>query len=504
MLKLLLILSLTAATALSAYDLKNYRIPTHRVWNAGAGLYADLYGRSETNPTSGRKYSYGYANGYLSGFWLYDSENLGLQLNANTGFMASLSDHDDRRNDPDQHGTYDSQSRTIRPRYTLSTNAIYFPGRMPLGLEWGGRGTIETFHGWGHDEYENTDSLAFVSEVSDHEGNANRYEVEGDIGIGWGRVRDATGLYLAFVLEERLREIGRLTGELSDDTRRKLADLYTTRSDYYRLYSRSDRYFWQDVEKVLTEDPAMTGPFDAYAAYRVAEYVAPYSISRWSGIRFSLRFQGMHSNSISRYTDHSFRRTETDTSVVVDALGYDSDSSIEHFEQFVVGPHLQANLPLSLRLQFTGVSALSRKIHQPDAGFIWRNELTLQYVLADRWYAYYEFDHFRWLRDPLDRNKDHGDSWFFGHSIGAEYFVENRYSLDFRIGHGQEYADNYRPYIPADPTFERIDKNFSARIGFSFNFRGSNNSSGYYTSTQPRTGATYPRGWYPHLYNYNW
>jgi hypothetical protein len=77
---------------------------------------------------------------------------------------------------------------------------------------------------------------------------------------GWGRVRNATGIYDALVLEERLLGTGALTRALSPAARRRLADVMYLRGALDTVRERPGRFLWQEIERVLSEDGALRRP----------------------------------------------------------------------------------------------------------------------------------------------------------------------------------------------------------------------------------------------------
>ena len=502
MFAIILILLLGGGATLSAYELRDYRIPTHRIFAVGAETSVSLRGESHTDDQARTAYGSGWLYGRLGADWLRDSENLSLRFSADADVYGFRDSQHSRENRESHHTTGDYVERHLSPEYRLYSAGILFPTRLPLGIEWSASGDARTDTDWSHSDYR-TDSVDATSTgVWDRQTDYYSYYASGETGIGWGRVRDATGLYQAYILEERLRELGRITGELTAGSRRKLADLFYTRPDYFANFERPDRYFWRDIEEILQADPALTGPLDAYAMYRVAEEYVTTVGPRFSGIRLSFMAIGRHSRNIYRYTERSFRTEISDTSATTDTLIFESRKNIRHSDQFWIGPEFEANVPLSLRWQLTLSSNLSRRIQKPGAGFFWANEIEAEWAIFDRMAVSYMFDHVRMVRDPLDRNVDHGSLWFFGHEVNVEYFVENRLSFHVSATQSQEYQDNYRLYIPADPTFRTITRDIGISLGFSYALAGGsrwNWTPDYLPRTsQPRFGGWY----YPQAYDY--
>ena len=97
-------------------------------------------------------------------------------------------------------------------------------------------------------------------EVSDY--TYNTYDVDLMIGLGFGRVRDVTPVVRALRLGERLAALGKLPG-LSDREVQGVAEHFTRRLGYSRVYSRSGKYFWDDLRDIVDGMDTLT-PFETY------------------------------------------------------------------------------------------------------------------------------------------------------------------------------------------------------------------------------------------------
>src|SRR5205823_173566 len=74
-----------------------------------------------------------------------------------------------------------------------------------------------------------------------------------DVSLGHGRVRDATGVQLARLLEARLLEAGAIRAPLSRAAKERIAALYYLRPSLSVAHERPDRFFWREVGRVLRE-----------------------------------------------------------------------------------------------------------------------------------------------------------------------------------------------------------------------------------------------------------
>src|SRR5262249_5648251 len=136
-----------------------------------------------------------------------------------------------------------------------------------------------------------------------HTSNQYMYGANADVSIGWGRVRDATPVFSALLLEERLQRDHMLARTLSVDARNKLAALIAIEGDFAEVHDEPDKAFWSEVERIVREDGALTdGRFDAHAANHVREdlHVGRMSFYRQTGWFARLVVSGRHQDVVVR------------------------------------------------------------------------------------------------------------------------------------------------------------------------------------------------------------
>jgi hypothetical protein len=91
------------------------------------------------------------------------------------------------------------------------------------------------------------------------------------VGIGAGRVRNATGLYEALVLERRLRAAGAIARPLSPEARRRLGALMYVRTAYTGTRDRPARDLWEEIARILRDDGAIEEPPSPAVTLRLME-----------------------------------------------------------------------------------------------------------------------------------------------------------------------------------------------------------------------------------------
>lgn len=430
-----------------AQGFREFRIPTNSA--RAVSIYVQANGNSGDSRNDTRAQDGWFHAGQMSlrGLFYYDSEDLGWQVTPS--FIAegstSNSNDDERLN----YGSEDYHSNSSRVNETLRTNAqiIYFPTSTALGFEAGGLGGVGVSQYWSHLDrlYASDDDIQTARDLWDFETNELYYDASFELGVGWGRVRNASSVHGAHLLEERLQELGMLSGELSEETVQKLVEHGYTSSEYYLLYSRSEKYSWRDVEKILESDPAFHGPLNAYAAHRLTESMSYPGISHWRGIRAGLYARAIHANELSLQTRDYFHTQTYDTLVYADTSEFGSQTFRDRSDEIMVGPGLQGYFPLSYAWQINADSRLERRISPADDGFAWSNFCSVEHLLSDRLSVRYTLEHLRWLNDSKNRDDTRGSSWMVHHELIATVFVEDHVDLSVSARSYQYQLESYVP-----------------------------------------------------------
>ncbi|MCB1059857.1 MAG: hypothetical protein KDB65_06490 [Calditrichaeota bacterium] len=446
---------------------------------------------------SSSRVSWSEVSGGLTGYWLFDSENLGLEAAARVRGTGNFFDNKTRTRSDYYHQVSSDLDRRAQESYDANLSGAYYPTERPIGLIGTGLLSAGVYQYWYHDESKVGYPEWANQQITDGREANMRYDLSGELGLGWGRVRDASGIYRAHVLEIRLRELGRINGNLSDETLREVAELMYREREFQRRYERDDKYFWREVESVLKKDPALIGDLDAFAIERINEYIAPYSISRWSGVRFSMLLYGWHQNYIERNTTIYTRFDYLADTTYVEHSEI-SDHSVYHGEYMLFGPRLEVNIPLSWNVQFTGDSRFEKPIGPADDGFFWTTLLSGAYAVHDRWIIGYTLIHNRFIHDPKDRNMDNGQSWGVEHRFDVAYYIEQSLSITASIQQSQDLAWNYVPNLE-QPHYKRHNSSYWASLQVTYLISGSRISSTS-RSYLPRTSHQMQLYGYPRTY----
>lgn len=116
------------------------------------------------------------------------------------------------------------------------------------------------------------------------------------LGIGWGKMRNVTSVVSALRFQERLKQLNLLNGDLSQKTIEDLAEQFYRQGYFSSVHVRSDKYFWSDVEKTLSNDGVSLANLNQYADSYIREVPGELRFSRNEGIVTGLNIQIDYTN----------------------------------------------------------------------------------------------------------------------------------------------------------------------------------------------------------------
>jgi len=493
------LLALTCVMCILPHVLKadgfaDFRIPKHKVYNLGGRLTGWAENDYRDYQSERVRTSYEVSNGVLWGRWLYDSDPLRADL---TLYLYGSGDLRSWRSKNTPDDTTVSQLKTnwqdLSESWRLQASTRYYPFPVPVGLTAGTGAQGSYAQGWSSQYWKSTQGAHLSTNRQDHEAFIFDYNITANVGLGVGRVRDASPVYDIYVLEKRLRDLGVLTRELKPETRRRLAQVWVAGTDHTIIRDRPHKYFWQDVERILREDGALREEgLDAYSAYRIAEsyrsgsswvgpgvWPSPRSLSEAFG-RFrrdcgwfaGLVVEGQHEHHIERRFTRA-REQEADSGVYSLDTSHSASARIENFDDdFLFGPQLEFHRPLGWPLQLDAVSTIFLPQDNMAHAIRATTSVKLTYLVADRWVASGTVQHQRLIEEysyPRYDRRERTDSWTVSVGANVQYFVEDRLSLALSLSHSQgRTAYEHTGY---DPTVSYTRSNM-AMLGISYDFLG--------------------------------
>jgi len=254
------------------------------------------------------------------------------------------------------------------------------------------------------------------------------YDGQATVGLGYGRVRDATAVYQVEVAEARLLETGALARPLGPETRRRLANLFALGPQFESAHERPQKHFWREFERLLRADGGLTTEgLDAWALQRLLE---PISIR----VRSALRLTGISVGPVVRLAMRQDRvsdrfRAHTrveDGGVVVSESGFSLDRGTNTRSDFIsvgaavewhraAGPRWQWDVSHSTVIGESGETATGLSVAQ------------VGWMVSDRWFADGGVTHtVLWRGHGRARRPE---NWQLRFHAGLDWFVEDAWAL---------------------------------------------------------------------------
>jgi hypothetical protein len=456
-----------ARGAESDWDFFAFRIPDHR-WYAiqlagGASASRDQY----SAPGPDREFRFGSGNFTGSAVWVRDGERYQnfFSVTARTFVREEWADTWDEGSIPPStfQTRQNSERRFVNNLAEVREEIRWYPFSVPLGI------ATQATAGYGdvHNDSEEGSTTTSSDPVSSQriEFSSARDVRNRQLALAWsvtplfGRVRDATAVYSGYLLEQRLIRDGILARPLSTAGRERLLSLFYVQNPYGVVHDFPDKFFWQEVERLLREEGALgEAGFDAYALLHALQPAGPD--------RFVLRRAGYAVGPTLRvdYTDASLQSsqfthqvtvvdtTRTETSIQVSDDRRDSNTDL------LAGGTAEAHVPLGPRWQLDGaVSALfdteDPQDHQNIDGFG-----AFTWIVAERWQADASASYFRSYAPQIDY-------WSASARVNLSYFLEDHLRLGIGFTTGQFHND----YATGEETFSRSS---GLMISLSYRFAG--------------------------------
>jgi hypothetical protein len=237
-----------------ADDYSDFRIPAHHVlrWDgslqpSGRRVADDIETGAGTTAIKDRAVQ-GLGSSTFS--WLSDSD---LRTTQVVGTLFGGLDESWFSNDFTTSTLTQGESdgdRSAREGWQVFLSHRSYPWAVPLGFSVSLFAQGRYGQDWMHSDQTVNDFIFSNSNLVHDDTEQWTYftAVDDAASVGWGRVRDATGVYDAEVLERRLLEAGALARPLSAGARHRLAEFFYLRDDYESLPQRPAKSMWERIE----------------------------------------------------------------------------------------------------------------------------------------------------------------------------------------------------------------------------------------------------------------
>lgn len=173
----------------------------------------------------------------------------------------------------------------------------------------------------------------YSSSVSYSDDKSQNYEI--GIGIGFGKLRDVTPVVTALRFQERLKQISVINENLSDDQINLISSQFAKYDSYESTYDRPLKYFWEDMNKIMTDTNIPFSNANIYSRQYAFESLNELKFRRLEGRTFTISGNVLYNKRQQRqyyqsdyyyYYGHSFSTdpyTETSIETVSPGVVFD-------------------------------------------------------------------------------------------------------------------------------------------------------------------------------------
>ncbi len=255
-------------------------------------------------------------------------------------------------------------------------------------------------------QYLNDRNQDSTRSTSYYGGKTQQYSVS--IGIGWGKMRNVTSVVSAIRFQERLKQLNLLSNDLNEKTIEDLAEQFYRQGYYSNVHVRPDKFFWDDVEKTLSNDGVSLAGLNQYADLYIREVPGELRFVRNEGIVGGVNLQLSYNNS---YYSQAFPKINEQFYTLVN--GYVNFSH-----------QMDLNSQVSFNLSLSGGPNLIKNSTVKQEYFV-NAEAGYDYELTDRLVASLNDGFGLTFQNMGIQGKDLSNQL----NLGFNYFVEDNMSL---------------------------------------------------------------------------
>jgi hypothetical protein len=496
-----------AARADDASDFRDFRIPASRAvsWVGDVGGYAN-WNHSDSRDRRGVMRQQDL-NGTHRHFVRIEDDRQTLQVDDALRFSGTrrVEQHDDRFENSyfgEPVADYHDHSVNTDAYTTANLSVRYdrYSARTPLFVTTTSSAALRDSRYWDHSSTSESLPAQNIDRQRVWDSRSYRdswHSFGGSVGIGIGRVRDATALFEARVFEDRLQKAGALAHPLSHDARQRLASLFAARSQISAASDRPAPGLWSAIERILRDDAAVVGDgslkpdaiFQTTAPYFSNGYLYDYtSLPRspiyWvTGASARWLFKGSTSRGNGRRgyaTSRLITRSGVDDPWAENRSSYDDGSRWPSVDALSMGPALSYDRPLNMRWQW-GASANSEWSLRKNNWYVEHYaDVTLSGIVADRWMLSSDVEYDRQVTRDKNRVQS-ADIWEWSLGARATYFVTDHVNayVDFRQSYAKYGADLVNLYYYVEPATHHYSDG-QASFGLTYRFAGHASIAGVY------------------------
>ena len=417
---------------------RDFRIPDHRWWQWTAGVLGSASHFDQTSDPD-RSFRSGIFRGQLAtaASGGHETDPWVQSWTADLRFSGLRNHQENFERYPSLEVTGDITDRFLFEGLGASYAIRAYPWGAPLALAAGTRHRFDLSQEFASSEVLRRSPGMVQQDLSSFSLGAWNYRADLSLGTGVGRVRDATPVHEAHVLEDRLLQTGALSRELSRPARERLASLFATRGRFVFAHGRPDKYFWEEIERILAEDGALAkGSIPLYDAHRILE---PLTIvgrvlrpAGWFvGPAVVLTSQQVHA---SQEVAQSFAVYQADT--LLFASGMQTTSSSYHRDDRVQTAILaEYHHPAGHRWQYD--ASHTTRFGESGVPMVSFTNASVAWIVTDRWLVSGFLSHgLEWNGHGTERGVE---QWNFTTGVDVSYFLEDSWAFSVSAREAQSH-----------------------------------------------------------------
>jgi hypothetical protein len=240
-------------------------------------------------------------------------------------------------------------------------------------------------------------------------------------GFGWGKIRDVTPVVSAIRLQERLKQLNLLNNDLSENTIEDLSEQFSKSIYYSQVHNRADKFFWQDVEKTLSNNGVSLAGINQFGSNYLREVLNEVRFMRNEGITTGLNITMDYRNAYASSTNSCTEGLNTLGNIYFN-LSHQLD--------------LNSQIKFSLSLS-GGPNVIKYSLNKQE--YLIQSTIGYDYEITDRIVTSVSNSINYTINNYVNQqDKVLDDSFIFN----VNYFIEDNYSL--KISYQWEYSDSRR------------------------------------------------------------
>jgi hypothetical protein len=491
-------------------DFSDFRIPTHQALSWTGNFDGTWRGSTSDDVTSRVRSGLIYGTTSSDFLHLTDGENgfTDLVLSALLQGGRSSNRRSGYQQSPVLASGFDQRSsaRSTDERWEIDYSFGRYVGGAPfvLGADARALGIQSQFWSVSRDASSQTDFVSstdqWIESSNRRLGSAITASLRPRVGIG--RVRDATWVYTARVIEDRLRHDGVLTRALTHEARQKLADLLTLGDAYDVLHARPAKGLWAEIERVLRDDGALApGGLDASSTQhageslleavsrgRRADGLPGTIVLRQRGASASAFVSGLHQRETRSNAGGSRSQLTLDGVPQPIVSSSFSDRLVRTSDGVDAGLEAEWHRPVGLRVQLDVSAEASVPLRSQDDGLAANMNGQATWMVADRWLVQGTVSQQRDILQNARDGRTRQDSWGLFLAGQVSYEVEDHVTISLGL---QDVQTGQRDPDAGPPLTWSYRRETTVTLGLTYRFTGRFNAPGFEAlsrTTRPAAG----------------